>query len=164
MMEKELYPQTRDWLLNFLNQRYKKAEIFVEDTHKILLSDFLERSGIPEKFPEFKAYDIKVDITGIIITNKKAHLVFVECKIKPIRLLDVGQLLGYSLVSKPLYAYLFSPEGISDPLNRLLKIYGRYDILRYGKELTLKIAQWDIKRKEPLWSTVLPSGEHLGSL
>lgn len=160
MIEKELYPQITKWLYGFLKQRHKKTEIIVEDTHKIHLSDFLMRIGLQDSFPEFNAYDIKVDITGVINSTRKAHLVFIECKMKAVRLLDVGQLLGYSLVAKPLYSCLLSPEGISDPLNRLLKVYGRYDILRYGKELTLKIAQWDYNRNEPLWNTMLPPGEY----
>lgn len=160
MTENDLYPEIATWLSKFLRQRHKKAEIIVEDTHRIHLSDFLIRIGVQSKFPEFNAYDIKVDITGVIGSTKKTDLVFIECKTKAIKLLDVGQILGYSLVAKPLYSYLLSPEGLSDPLNRLLKAYGRYDILRYGRELTLKIAQWDMKRNEPLWDTMLPSGEY----
>lgn len=160
MNEKDLYFPIKQWLLNFLKQRYKKAEIIVEDTHNISLSDFLQSINLQSKFPEFNAYDIKVDITGIINHINKADLVFIECKVNNIRLLDVGQLLGYSRVAMPIFSFLFSPEGISDPLQRLLKIYGRYDILDYGKELNIKIVKWDTGKSEPLWDTLLPPGEH----
>jgi len=164
MTEKEIYPHIVNWLSNYLTAHYKTAEIIVEDTHRINLSDFLVRISMQDKFLEFAAYDIKVDVTGIISHSKKADLVFVECKMRPIRLLDVGQLLGYSLVAKPIHSFLLSPEGVSDPLHKLLKIYGRYDILKYGKEFTLNIVKWDIRKKEPLWATLLPSGEYLGNL
>lgn len=164
MTEKELYPQIAQWLSSYLISHYKKAQILVEDTHKINLSDFLVRIGMQDKFPEYSAFDIKVDVTGIINNSQKADLVFVECKLKSVRLLDVGQLLGYSLVARPIHSFLLSPDGISDPLHRLLKIYGRFDILKYGKELTLRIAKWDVAKKEPLWASLLPSGEHLSNL
>lgn len=163
MTEKELYPQIAQWLSSYLISHYKKAKIIVEDTHRINLSDFLVRINMQNKFPEYTSYDIKVDVTGIINSSKRADLVFVECKLNAIRLLDVGQLLGYSLVAKPIQSFLLSPEGISDPLHRLLKNYGRYDILKYGKELALKIARWDIRKKEPLWASLLPTGEHLSN-
>lgn len=163
MTEIDLYPQIKEWLLSYLTAHYKKAEIIVKDTHSINLSDFLVRIGMQDKFPKYAAYDIKVDITGIINRPKKSDLVFVECKLNPIRLLDVGQLLGYSLVASPIHSFLLSPEGISAPLHRLLKVYGRYDILKYGNDLTIKIVQWNVKKNEPLWATILPAGEHLSS-
>jgi len=161
MKEKDLYPQIVNWLLKFLRSYYKKGEITVGDTHKINLSDFLVRIGMQDKFPNFNVFDIKVDITGIIIRPQKADLAFVECKLNPIRLLDVGQLLGYSLVAKPVFSYLLSPKGVSDPLHNLLKVYGRHDILKYSEEHTLRIAKWDIQKEEPIWSTLIPAGAYL---
>lgn len=161
MRECELYPEITKWLLNYLRSHYRRAKIFVEDTHRVNLSDFLERLGMKDRFPEYTAYDIKVDITGLIVKHQQADLVFVECKLHAIRLLDVGQLLGYSLVAKPIHSFLLSPNGISVPLYNLLKIYGRYDILNYGKGLVLKLAQWDTRKKEPFWTSLLPPGEYL---
>jgi len=163
MTEKELYPQIIQWLSSYLTSYYNNSKIIVEDTHGTNLSKFLVHIGLQDKFPEYTAYDIKVDITGIIDSQERADLVFVECKLNPIRLLDVCQLLGYSLVAKPIHSFLLSPKGISDPLHRLLKVYGRYDILKYNKELTLKIAEWDVRRKEPLWGSLIPTGEYLSN-
>jgi hypothetical protein len=161
MTEKEIYPQIVQWLSKYLKSHYKKSKIIVKDTHTIALSKFLKVIGMDKKFPEYTAYDIKVDVTGVISSFNKTHLVFVECKINFIKLLDVGQLLGYSLVAKPIFSFLVSPKGISDSLHNLLKIYGRYDILKYDKERSIKIAKWDINKKEPLWDSLLPPGEYI---
>jgi hypothetical protein len=161
MTEKELYIHVVDWLSDYLTSHYKRAKIIVKDTHRISLSNFLTKIGMHNEFSEFSAYDIKVDVTGIIKYPQKTYLVFVECKTKPIRLLDVGQLLGYSLVAKPILSFLISPNGVSEPLYKLLKVYGRYDILQYDKELVLKIVTWDKEKKEPTWNSLIPSGEYL---
>ncbi|MDI1471524.1 hypothetical protein QI155_03170 [Thermodesulfovibrio sp. 1176] len=164
MKEQDLYSQVSKWLYNYLNSWNKRKEIIVKDTHKVNLSDFIVKNNLQNLIPQYSAYDIKVDITGIIKDKNNLKLVFVECKIKPIRLLDVGQLLGYSLVAKPIEAFLISPRGTSEPLYQLLKIYGRYDILSYDKNRNIKILTWDIQKKEPVWSSILPPGYHRGKL
>ncbi len=156
MKELDLYPNIKKWLSKTLEQRFKKDyEIIVEDTHDIYLSDFLEYKKLTKYFPESSAYKIKTDITGIIKQSQKCELVFVECKVKPIKLLDVGQLLGYSLVAHPISSYLLSPSGISESLENLLNIYGRRDILYYDKNLFIQIGKWSLERNEPRWDQMI---------
>jgi hypothetical protein len=162
MSEELLYKPISDWLFQFLKYRYKRFEIIVEDTHKIRLSDFLFKRNIHKFFPAYKVYDIKVDITGVILNSNSGRLVFVECKTKQIKLLDVGQLLGYSLVARPIYSFLISPQGISAPLFLLIKNYGRYDILGYSvdkrKDRKIILCQWDESKKDINWNNIIPPG------
>jgi hypothetical protein len=162
MSEEELYPLISKWLHGFLSGRYRRFKVLVEDTHRKNLSDFIFSKNLHGLFPSYTVFDIKVDITGVILGRDSARLVFVECKIKPIRLLDVGQLLGYSLVAKPAYSFLISPEGFSNPLISLLKNYGRYDILEYTfngrSRKKLILAAWDQEKRDLVWKGVLPPG------
>ena len=114
------------------------------DTSAVTLYRFLETNGLEEFFPEYQSYDIRVDVTGIVQTKLKAHIVFVECKLKQITLRDLSQLLGYSRVAIPIYSIIISPAGIGSAMTCLLKTYGRIDVLEYEKDRRLKVATWDV--------------------
>jgi hypothetical protein len=159
--EKELYPEVVKWLERYLKEKFSKAGIKAYDTSCQDLSDFLRRHKLHLFFPEFETYVIKVDITASLKHKDKCDLAFVECKLNPINLKDISQLLGYSKVVKPKYAFIISPTGISSPVNTLIKIYKRYDILEYSENLKIKIAQWNKTTQEIDISTLLPPGEHI---
>jgi hypothetical protein len=160
-LESELYPEVIRWFEKHLKGKYPKAEIKAYDTSRQDLSEFLRRAKIHSLFPEFETYVIKVDITATIKYKNRCELAFVECKLNPINLKDISQLLGYSRVVKPKYSYIISPAGISSPVNTLIKIFKRYDILEYIEGSRIKIVQWNKITQEIDISTLLPPGEHL---
>jgi len=104
------------------------------------------------------AFHLEKDIRRLII-----QFPYKSLEVKPITLRDVGQILGYSLVAKPEYAFIVSPEGISDSLNALFRSFGRYDILEYAPGRKIRIVQWDLTRKEIDSRTLLPPGEFIPS-
>jgi len=159
--EKDIYPEIRIWLEDFLKNRHRRSKIEVVDSHKIKLSHLIFDLGYSRYFPQYNVFDIKVDITGFIKTKEKTLLAFIECKINPINLRDVGQILGYSLVAGPEYSFIISPDGVSSSLSSLFKTFGRYDILEYQKNKRIKIATWNMKRKEIERASVMPPGELL---
>lgn len=158
--ESELYPEVIRWLEKYLKGKHPKAEIKAYDTSRQDLSEFLRRHKLHSFFAEFETYVIKVDITAAMKYKDQCDLAFVECKLNPINLKDISQLLGYSKVVKPKYSFIISPAGISAPVNSLIKIFKRYDILEYQKGSKIKIAQWNKVVKEVDISTLLPPGEH----
>lgn len=162
MNEVELYEPVRTWLEKVLRERYKRMDIRVFDTHKVKLSRLINDLGMQNLFPQFNAWDVKVDITGVVSNDKNGYLALVECKVKQLTLRDIGQLLGYSIVVNPILSVLTSPSSPTDPLITLLKDYGRLDVLEYGPQKRhIRIAKWDNVKNEVIPSSVLPPGRLL---
>jgi len=160
--EVELYEPARTWLERILREHYKRMTVRAFDSHKIKLSRLISDLGLQSLFPEFNAWDVKVDITGVISNEKKGYIALVECKVKQLTLRDVGQLLGYSIVVNPILSVLASPAPPTDPLITLLKDYGRLDVLEYGPQKRyIRIAKWDNVKDEVIPSSVLPPGRLL---
>jgi hypothetical protein len=158
--ELALYPRVSEWLARSLRGRHPRAEVAAFDTHSTDLAAFLRKEGLHSLFSDCDAYEIQVDVTGIVKTQKTISLAFIECKIGPITLRDVGQLLGYSLVARPEWSFLVSPKGLSGCLHSLLVTYGRQDILQYGRNRSMRLATWNVDRAELDPQTVLPRGHH----
>ncbi|OHB63949.1 MAG: hypothetical protein A2168_08920 [Planctomycetes bacterium RBG_13_50_24] len=162
MNEVDLYEPVRAWLERVLKARFKRMNVRTYDSHKTNLSRLIQDLGLQSLFPQFNAWDVKVDVTGIVSNAKIGYIALVECKIKQLTLRDLGQLLGYSKVVNPILSVLTSPSSPSDPLITLLKDYGRLDVLEYGPESRhIRIARWDDVRTEVIPGSVLPRGRLL---
>lgn len=159
--EQEMYPEVARWLKFFLAERNLESEVDAFPLGKIKLSSFLESKNLHEFFEDYLTYEIEVDVLGVIHKKEKVQLAFVECKLKPITLRDVSQLLGYSKVAQPAYSLIISPEGLSKPVDLLFNTFRRYDVLNYGDGKNIKVATWDPGRKEIVASTLLPAGDHI---
>jgi hypothetical protein len=156
--EHELLEPCRIWLLEFLRQKHRRAEIEVlPDTHKKELGAILSARGYARLFRDCSEWEVMVDVVAIVATKGKASLVFVELKSKPIKLRDVGQLLGYCRVCRPLQAFLLSPDGLSGKLHSLLATYGRSDVLQFDGG-TIHVGNWDASRAQPAWGELIPGG------
>ncbi|MFA5423321.1 MAG: hypothetical protein WC374_05635 [Phycisphaerae bacterium] len=158
LSEKEMYPDVMEWLKTYLQHKYSRASISVHDTSRQDLCEFLRRENLSNHFQQSETFVIKVDITGIIILGDTYQLAFVECKIGSINLKDVSQLIGYSKVVIPIFSMIVSPAGISPPINKLVNIYRRYDILNYKDDLLVRIATWNRMSKDINSASVLPHG------
>lgn len=159
--EKEMYPDVILWLNSYIKHRYPKSVVKSYDTSRENLCDFIRRHELENLFSEFQTYVIKVDITGVIKYKEKCLLAFVECKLNSINLKDISQLIGYSKVVRPVFSLIVSPAGISTPINTLINIYRRYDILTYYKDLYVRIAKWNKSTSDIDVSSLLPHGAHL---
>ena len=147
--EKDMYPDVRRWLEDFLKNRFQRADVDVHILSHTSISRFLStynRGNFPE---ERVTWNIKVDIVGFVHhSNKPTDLVFVECKNTKLTVAHLSQLLGYSRIARPMYAFLISPVGFSSPLVSLLQVYQRHDVLEYHCEhgrmpRQIIVAGWD---------------------
>jgi hypothetical protein len=154
--EDQMYPAVVKWLRDFLEQRHDKNEVFVYDTHDVYLSNFLPSKGFTNR--DFPAYEIKVDVTGVIRGPKSDNLAFVECKLNRIRLIDVAQIIGYSRVANPEYSFIISPEGPNDAVYRLLVTFNKLRVLEYNEGRSVVLAKWDESKGCIDFMSLLPQG------
>lgn len=157
--ESEMYGPVKDWWEVFLKERHRRSKVKVYDTSAMLLYKFVQEHRLDAFFPDYLTYEIEVDITGVVITRDKARLALIECKLTPISLRDIGQMLGYSKVARPEYSLLLSPRGLSEGLVRLLQGYRRFDVLDYGGGRRIRLATWSAQRGEIVAESLLPPGE-----
>jgi len=157
--EIRLYPKVRSWLSEYLKQKYprKRVSPFVA-THSRSLSRVIADADLHNYFPESSCWDVHIDVVAVIQSRKRYDLAFVEVKMKPIALKDIGQLLVYCRVCKPREAFLLSPQGVSSDLDKLLRDFGRQDILRY-KSGVIKIATWNVDYNVVDWNSLIPPGD-----
>ncbi len=146
----EMYPDICKWLESYLKDKFAKEsnKITVLDTHNSYLSNFILELKYQIYFPEFSTYQIQQDITGFIEYNDKVELVFVECKLNELSLLNLSQLIVYSVIAKPFISILLSPKGMSNSLDKLLNVYNRKDILEYRPERKISVIKWDIYKQD----------------
>ncbi len=166
--ETEMYPDVTAWLARVLGSRFPRCEVDVRDTHASSLNEYIKRNGLQRHFRSdiWQTYEIRVDITAFMVHRDRPELVFVECKVIPISLLHVSQLLGYSRVAYPLMSYLISTEGIGNAVAVLISRYDRIDILQYfwekGKQpRSVILGKWNEQLKEVDVSSILPPGASL---
>ena len=133
--EIDMYSDVRQWLEDFLKDRFRQADVDVHILSHTSISRFLStynRGNFPN---EWVTWNIKVDVVGFVHrSNKPTALAFVECKNIKLALAHLSQLLGYSRIAQPLYSFLISPVGLSKTLVSLLREYQRLDVLEYHWE------------------------------
>lgn len=165
--EKDLYPDIIMWLDTFLRQRFSSEHIIVKDGSRKSIKRILQDENLnPINKPEWLTFDILVDVCGFIIHHNRIEFAFIECKNKPISLLDVSQLLGYSKVALPIFSCIISPFGMSADVAKLMVTYNRQDILEYdypkgAQAKSVFIATWIQEHQQVDFSTIIPNGKKL---
>ena len=156
-----MYPDVCAWFKGMLKDKFKDAEICVEDTSKKMLSKWLVEKGFHNFFSDYQTYEIEVDVTGIVKKSDEAYLGLIECKLGRITLRDLSQLLGYSKVALPLYSVILSPKGISRSMSLLFNVARRNDALYYSTDGHIVIGKWSERRKELDLSKIIPKGSRI---
>lgn len=155
-LEKDLYPEMRQWLLDYLEDKYKGSKIIVRDTSQQNLDAVLDEIGVLDQYPTVTGIGMQIDVLGVVFKRDKTLLFFIEAKKTPLNTHDLGQILVYSLICNPERAFLFSSSGVGS-LGKLLR--EREEILAYSPERRIKmvqVAKWDISRKSPDQATMYP--------
>ena len=112
------------------------------------MKNFIEKLNYQHFFPEYSTYAIRQDITAFIEYENRVDLVFVECKNKKLNLSHLSQLIGYTFVALPIEAFLISPYGMGNELERLLKVFNRKDILEIKRNHKISIIKWDKNKQD----------------
>ena len=154
--EEKLYPEIKEWLQNYLTDKYKGYTVETTfETSRRNLDVVLKSKGIVCK--EAIGLKIKVDIVGILKRGKEFKLVFVEVKDKDLTLKDLGQLWGYTQLINPTESFLISSKGLGR-LSHLFNVLRREDLLKFGTKTSkfMQIAKWDKRRKSIDYSSLTP--------
>lgn len=153
-----MYAPVAAWLHNHLSQRFKGAKIWTGDTHAERVSSVLAKRNLARFFPEAETFEVKVDILGVIVKERRAFIALAECKIKAITLMDLSQIIGYAKIIKPAVALIASPEGWSQAVDHLINTFNRSDILEYQEGAKVILAQWDFGSNSISYGRTLPQG------
>lgn len=145
-----MYPDIIKWLENDLKEKFGKTatKITVLDTHNSDLLNFIISLNYQKFFPEFTTFKIRQDITGFVEYNDRVELVFVECKLGKLTLINLSQLIGYSCIALPIFSILLAPEGMGSTLSKLLTSFNRKDVLEFRPNRKIKIIKWDYIKQD----------------
>ena len=154
--EEKLYPEIKEWLQNYLTDKYKGYTIETTyETARRNLDVVLKNKGIICK--EAIGLQIKVDIVAILKRGKDFKLVFVEVKDTNLTLKDLGQLWGYTQLIDPIESFLITSKELGQ-LSHIFNVLKREDLLRYGTRINkfMQIAKWDKRSKCIDYSSLTP--------
>ena len=154
--EEELYPEIKDWLQNYLEDKYKGYLVQTTyETSRRNLDVVLKSKGIDCK--EAVGLNIKVDIVGILKRGTEYKIVFIEIKDAELTLKDLGQLWGYTQLINPIESFLISSKGFG-VLSHLFNVLKREDLLKYGlkENKFMQVAKWDKSRKSIDYNSLIP--------
>ncbi len=140
------------WLKQYLSGKYKNWEVIVEDAHSQRLDRVLYKHGIINDLAT--GVDIQIDVLGIVKKDKEYKLFFIEAKVTKLTLRDLGQLWAYCKLIDPEEAFLLTSESLGS-LNKILKTFGREDLLDFGNSKKIK------KMKVGIWDTVRNSIDYI---
>ncbi len=157
-LEIELYEPMRIWLQQYLEDKYKNAEIITVDAHARTLDRYLQKYGVLEYYPLTVGLDIQIDVLGIIKQKNKVSLVFIEAKKTQLNLHDLGQLWAYCKLCDPLEAFLLTSQGLGS-LNKLFNHLLREDLLDFGDGKLIKkmkVGKWDTLTSSIDYSSLIP--------
>jgi hypothetical protein len=150
------------WLDGLLTWHYKSMKVHTIESGSTTLSLLLEDLGLKHLFPQSDAWDVEVDVIGVVECKNKGYLALIDFEPKILTLDDVSVLLGYARAVNPVLWMLLSPHPPADSLITLLKDYGRYDVLEYGHEQRfIRIATWHDVRAEVVLPSIIPPGRLL---
>lgn len=161
-----MYPDVLMWLQGFLEARFPSSDVHVAQTAQQALHRFLRNQLDTSRLPaDWQSWDVKIDIIGWVYQQREMKLAIVECKNTPITLTHLSQLLGYSRVIQPEYAFLLSPFGVASLLQRLLVTHNRQDILNYSitpgsHSRSLILARWDATAKTIDHSSIITGDDN----
>jgi len=133
--EIELYEPMRLWLKDYLQNKYRNAEIITIDSHNQRLDKVLNNMGINNEFAT--GLDIKIDVLGVVIKSNVTSLFFIEAKKTSLKLKDLGQLWAYCKLIDPQEAFLMTSADLGS-LNKIFNIFKREDLLDFGDNKYIK--------------------------
>lgn len=159
MQKKEFTILMRNWLENFLKQKYSKTHdvlrVIIPHTKLSKLAD----SNI-KVCKNYSAWDFKPDILGILKNKKNAQIevVFLNKSISALSLKEIGEIYCYSKLARSKISFLTSLRGVSNEVNILLVDDGARDrLLKYATSNQIIIFSWDEEKRKINENSIIPT-------
>jgi len=143
------------WFRTALARHFRTAKVLAFHCYRIDLSDMLDREGCLPLFPQGSVCMFKVAMAAAILGDKN-HLALVQYVPRRPCLEDVGELVTYSRIAKPVLSLLVSPRPPRESLRMFFSLYGRYDVLEYATNKRIGILEWDPDRATPVYPMTIP--------
>lgn len=156
MLEDELYEPMRQWLEQYVKDKFKRHTVIAVDAHAERLDRVLAKYGIVKEMAI--GVDIQIDVLAIAQKGNDAKLFFIEAKKTKLTLRDLGQLWAYCKLINPDEAFLLSSAGLGS-LNKLVNVFRREDLLDFGdgkKIKKMRVGRWDIKSNSIDYNSLVP--------
>jgi len=154
--EFELYEPMRLWLHDYLQSKYKKAEVITINSYNERLDRVLNKLGIFNDTAT--GIDIQIDVLGVVKDKSTVKLFFIEAKKTPLNLKDLGQLWAYCKLIDPQEAFLMTSADLGS-LNKILNVFKRDDLLDFGDNKCIKkmqIGVWNLSTNLPDMNSMIP--------
>lgn len=152
MVEKEYYPEIKKFFLNLLNNRFPNY-FFWGGTKNI--KNTIDRK-IPKDYSKLRdillleiiPVDTDINIICFNQNNEKYLILILEIKVKPLKLINLSQLIGYLNVSGSFLGLLVAVNfNLSQDFSNIINIKPRlldYEIIQETRRhIKIGLATWD---------------------
>lgn len=118
--KKQMTNLCKDNLLSYLNYKYSKEfsiEVIIPTSKISKLSH-----SVIKKIPNYSIYDFNPDVLGILVHRNKpiVKLVFLYRFVGTVSLKEIGEVLCYSKIVKPVESIIIAENGLPSKISLLL--------------------------------------------
>lgn len=156
MLEEELYEPMRQWLEQYVKDKYSNYDVISVDAHAERLDRVLAKYDIVNEMAN--GVDIQIDVLAIAKKKTDVKLFFIEAKKTKLTLRDLGQLWAYCKLVDPDEAFLLTSASLGSLL-KLLNVFRREDLLDFGngkKIKKMRVGRWDVTRNTIDFNSLVP--------
>ena len=146
----------KKWLNKYLEKYSKEYNIKIicpkSNLSKIALAEI-------KKLPNYSSFEFKPDVLGILINklNKETKLIFLNRTTLATSLKEIGEIICYSRLAKPLESFLVSLRGLPNGVNLLLLDKEKErSILFFDEEKFVILFRYDIEKESIDPNSVYP--------
>lgn len=153
----EFTKKMRDWFEKYLEDSYSPEY----DIDVILPKSSLSmiNRGDLKSISDISSYEFRPDILGILTGADGSKLAFLNRNMHAIGIKDIGELLCYCRLAKPIEAFISSLKGVATEVTLLLmRLDVQERLLKYDNKY-ITLFGWNSQLDEPEIRSMIPSSK-----
>jgi len=154
MNKADLIKILKPWLKKFLEKKFSNYEVEIE-----VLTTTINKIDNKKlkKLENYSFLEIKPDVLGILKHKKTGEikLVFLNREDKSIGVREIGEMLCFCRLAKPIVAIMVSTKGLSSEVDKMINHQKKHKILSFDKQ-KIKIFRWDEMKSDIDKLTITP--------